>query len=309
MVFYSVGEETSEIRPEGIREGVLTAGYVSSAELAEISGRFGFAPETVESCRQANPAFRTGVEVYGDFTFTELRILNDDGEDDWIGVFLKKDLVLVVDILDRDGSTRDSFFKAVRRPFPAGPQAEKIISVFLESLTAGGSASVEAMRNTISGMEESVVTGTVSKDLNTQLLEIKKKLLLQYNYYDQILDVAETLAENENGIFREENLVCLGNVAAKVTRLRSDVDSLSNSADHLQDAYSAYLDMELNRSMKVLTVITTAFFPLTIIVGWYGMNFQYMPEFGWRWGYVYVILLSIAVVAALVVIARKRKWF
>ena len=61
--------------------------------------------------------------------------------------------------------------------------------------------------------------------------------------------------------------------------------------------------------MKILTVITTIFFPLTIIVGWYGMNFQSMPEFAWKYGYVYVIALSVAVVAVLTWIGKKKKWF
>ena len=52
------------------------------------------------------------------------------------------------------------------------------------------------------------------------------------------------------------------------------------------------LDMKMNRNMNYLTVIGTIFFPLTIIVGWYGMNFISMPEFTWKYGYVYVILLS-----------------
>ena len=77
----------------------------------------------------------------------------------------------------------------------------------------------------------------------------------------------------------------------------------------MQDAYSAFLDVRMNRTMKVLTVLTTLFFPLTIIVGWYGMNFQSMPEFTWRYGYVYVIALSIAVVVVLCMLAKKHKWF
>ena len=81
------------------------------------------------------------------------------------------------------------------------------------------------------------------------------------------------------------------------------------SADHLGDAYSSSLDLKLNHSMKVFTVITTIFFPLTIIVGWYGMNFNSMPEFTWKYGYIYVIALSAAVVAALVIYGKKKKWF
>ena len=61
--------------------------------------------------------------------------------------------------------------------------------------------------------------------------------------------------------------------------------------------------------MKYFTAITSIFFPLTLIVGWYGMNFKYMPEFEWRYGYIFVILLSVAVVAVLTIIGKKKKWF
>ena len=308
MRFYRLDDRLEEISAEEIREDSLTAGYISGEELQDLSGRLGILPETVEACRQANPLFRTGAEVFQDYTFSELRIVNGESADDWIGVCLKKNLLLVVDIIDYDGSTRECFLKAIQRPASA-MKVEKMFCVFLESLIEGGFGTVEGMRNTIAEMEETVVTGEAEDDFNVRLLEMKKKLLKLYNYYDQILDVTSTLEENENGVLDPSSLVCLGNLTSKVSRLRSDVDSLSNSADHLQDAYSSFLDMKLNHSMKILTVITTAFFPLTIIVGWYGMNFQFMPEFGWRYGYVYVILLSIAVVAALVVVARKRKWF
>ncbi|MBR3737864.1 MAG: magnesium transporter, partial [Eubacterium sp.] len=92
-------------------------------------------------------------------------------------------------------------------------------------------------------------------------------------------------------------------------RLREDTDSLSSSVNHLQDAYSASLDIKLNKVMKRFTVITSIFFPLTLIVGWYGMNFQSMPEFAWEYGYVFVIALSVLVVTSLILIGKKKKWF
>ena len=61
--------------------------------------------------------------------------------------------------------------------------------------------------------------------------------------------------------------------------------------------------------MKRFTVITSIFFPLTLIVGWYGMNFRAMPEFAWKYGYVYVIALSVIVVSVLIFISKKKKWF
>jgi magnesium transporter len=60
--------------------------------------------------------------------------------------------------------------------------------------------------------------------------------------------------------------------------------------------------------MKVFTVITAVFLPLTLIVGWYGMNFT-MPEYGWSHGYLYVIALSIVVCGICWLLFKRKKWF
>lgn len=129
------------------------------------------------------------------------------------------------------------------------------------------------------------------------------------NYYDQILDIAETLEENDNEILDEDRLIYITNLTNKVTRLRDDMNAMSNIADHIQDAYATFLDQKLNSTMKRFTIITTIFFPLTIIVGWYGMNFQNMPELAWKYGYLYVILLSAVAILILSLVGRKNKWF
>jgi magnesium transporter len=76
----------------------------------------------------------------------------------------------------------------------------------------------------------------------------------------------------------------------------------------VREAYQAQVDIEQNQIMKTFTVITAVFFPLSLIAGWYGMNFQ-MPEFGWRLGYPYVIALSAAVCAVCVICFKLKKWF
>ena len=92
-------------------------------------------------------------------------------------------------------------------------------------------------------------------------------------------------------------------------RVRVDTANLKSTVEHLQDAYSSYLDVKMNNTMKALTVLSTIFFPLTIIVGWYGMNFQYMPEFAWHSGYIYVIALSVVTVVIFALIGKWKKWF
>ena len=63
----------------------------------------------------------------------------------------------------------------------------------------------------------------------------------------------------------------------------------------IRDVYQAHVDLMQNNTMKVLTVVATIFMPLTLIVGWYGMNFSNMPELEWEYGYPFVIGSSLLV--------------
>lgn len=67
-------------------------------------------------------------------------------------------------------------------------------------------------------------------------------------------------------------------------------------------------DIALNKLMKVFTVVTTIFLPLTLITGWYGMNFK-MPEYGWVYAYPAVIFICIIIVISSIIIFKKNKWF
>ena len=309
-MFYVFSPEVREV-PK-LRAGALTAGYVHSGELQQIYRQLGFADSTAEACQNANTYFRSGVEVYDDYTFTELRIVdrkNPEAEDDCVALYIKKDLFLVVDVLDEDRSTEQKFQATLRR-FPAQSMTlEKLVFAFLETLVAGDIAVLESTGSQIADLEETVLRGAAEKDFNLTLLALKNRLMIAHNYYEQLLDITEAVEENENELFDSESLRYISNLSNKVQRLREDVDSLSSAVVHLQDAYSAQLDIRLNQTMKFFTVITSIFFPLTIIVGWYGMNFQSMPEFYWRFGYLYVILLSIVVVLVLVLVGKKKKWF
>ena len=84
--------------------------------------------------------------------------------------------------------------------------------------------------------------------------------------------------------------------------------SLRDHAIQVRDLYNAQLEVRQNRTVTLLTVITTIFMPLTLIVGWYGMNFRYMPELEWRLGYPVVIVVSIVIVIFCLLFFKKKKW-
>ena len=94
----------------------------------------------------------------------------------------------------------------------------------------------------------------------------------------------------------------------KFDRLLEFVVHLQEYEEQVREAYQSQIDIEQNNIMKLFTVITTIFLPLTLLTGWYGMNLV-MPEYKWAYGYPVVIAVAVAVVVILMIIFKKRKWF
>ncbi|MBR6273458.1 MAG: LPXTG cell wall anchor domain-containing protein, partial [Lachnospiraceae bacterium] len=91
-------------------------------------------------------------------------------------------------------------------------------------------------------------------------------------------------------------------------RLHDNSASLRDYTMQLRDLYKAQIDVKQNRIMTVLTVVTTIFMPLTLIAGWYGMNFRFMPELEWKWSYPVVIGVCVLIAVGSLLFFKKKKW-
>lgn len=310
-MFYEFSDELITVENGNINPHYVTAGYVTVSEFEKIYESFGFARSAVDSLQKEKLHSRFGVEICDDYCFTKLCITDANkinGERDTIALFVKRNLLIVVDVADSDCSTRDKFMSALGRYSPINITLEKLIYSFLDSIINKDYKAIEDIGFKITRLEETVLKDKASDDFNFELLRMKKELLMLRSYYEQLIDIGEALEDNENEIFDEMYLKYISNFTKKTNRLKDDVELLRGSIVHLQDAYQSYIDLKLNHTMQICTAVTTIFFPLTVIVGWYGMNFKFMPELNWKYGYIFVIALSVAVIAGLTYIVKKKKW-
>ena len=266
--------------------------------------------QCVERCREKSSFFSSDIEVFDDYSFVKI-IVADAGRmkaRDCLALFIKKNLLLVVSVADSDNSNRNYFMKLLSHCSCESLTIEKLACAFLEGLIAGDNKELENAEYKISALEKRVLENKADRDFNIKLLEMKNELLTLRGFYEQLIDVGEAFRENENELFDENALRSFRIFTDKAVRLKENVDLLRDGVVHLWDSYQAYLDMRLNQTMKFFTLVTTIFFPLTVIVGWYGMNFKYMPELNAKWGYPFVIVLSVAVVSGFILWFKKRKW-
>ena len=110
-------------------------------------------------------------------------------------------------------------------------------------------------------------------------------------------------------LFDSESLRKLTIIHNRIDHLQLSVSSLRDYVTQMREAYQSQIDIEQNHIMKVFTLITAIFLPLTLMVGWYGMNFKHMYELNSPYSYPIFILISILVCISLVIYFKKKHWF
>ncbi len=306
-MFYQFDDDVTSVDYSDLKDNTPILGYINQNELEKMQKHFNLPFQAAEMCREQISPLSSNLELYNQCYFIRLAVPCEKDLINSVGIFILKNTFLIVNISDNEFFNRDLFIKTTSRLSIENAGIEKIITSFFECLVLIDDSRLDMIRNSIAQLEEDVINNKVNNSFNVKLLEIKRSILSLRGYYERLIDIAQILTENDNEIF-DDSIKRLSLFIDKVNRLKDNVDILTDSVVHLWDAYQASLNMRLNETMKFFTLVTTIFFPLTVIVGWYGMNFKFMPEYDWKYGYPFVIVFSILIIAALILWFKKKKW-
>ena len=188
------------------------------------------------------------------------------------------------------------------------PSFERFLYDFLNKIVFGDLAYLNAVEDKLAAIEDCILDGTANTKSLTQVVETRRDLLRLRTHYEQLIDLGQELYENENNFFAEHNLRYFDMFTARVTRLQDIVSYLRDYSVQVRDLYANQLAVQQNNTMTVLTVVTTIFMPLTLIVGWYGMNFRYMPELDSPLAYPIVIIVCLVIIIMSIIFFRKKHW-
>ncbi|SHO49432.1 magnesium transporter [Anaerocolumna xylanovorans DSM 12503] len=310
-MFYQLKDRLCPITIKEYDPSILTLGIISLKELTECYTVFGFSQTTVMECQDITRKLHGIMGIYDDYHFGIITAIDTKyfiHLEDRIGIYTKENLFLIVIIKDQDNSIHMDLFESLDQINFTKISLERLIYGFLERLLLNNYTLLEEIEDSISEFEDSIDDNRLSKDFYHEITKVRKRLLLLDNYYEQLILIGEELRDNSIGIFEEGRLRYFKLFTDRVIRLSNNVKKLDDYSIHVRDAYHARMDYNLNNIMKLFTVITTIFLPLTLIVGWYGMNFNNMPELSWQFGYPFVIILSIVVVIVNILYFKRKKF-
>jgi magnesium transporter len=156
-------------------------------------------------------------------------------------------------------------------------------------------------------MEEQLVAEPTNKTLR-QIHSVKRELISLRKSVWPLRELINGLEKTESALIKKATRVYLRDVYDHTIQVIDTVETFRDMVSGMLDIYLSSISNKMNAIMKVLTIIATIFIPLTFIAGVYGMNFKYMPELGWRWGYEAVLLVMAVVAVIMLIYFRKKKW-
>lgn len=166
----------------------------------------------------------------------------------------------------------------------------------------------DLLSDQIERLEEQVLKSQTSKILH-EIQKLKHQLIFLRKSLSPLREAITLLQKNEVKLIQKNTVHYFNDVYEHIIQVTESIEMYREMAANLMDLYQSGINNRMNQVMKVLTIIATIFIPLTFIVGVYGMNFDYMPELRWKYGYFFTWGIMIAVVLLMLKYFRRKKWF
>jgi magnesium transporter len=259
---------------------------------------------------------RPKIEHYGEHLFIVLRMamISDCLETEQVSLFLGKGFVLTFqaglpgDCLD---PVRERIRKGAGRIREAG--SDYLAYALLDGVIDGFFPVLEAYGESLEDLENEILVHP-EEELVARIHGVKRDLLTLRRAIWPLRDALSSLLREPDPLVHPETLPYLRDCHDHTVQIIDLVETYRELGSGMMDVYLSSVSNRMNEIMKVLTVISTIFIPLTFIAGIYGMNFNpqisplNMPELNWFWGYPFSLALMMGIALALLLFFRRKGW-
>jgi len=279
--------------------------------LEQFGAVFGLHPLVLEDI--ANTGQRPKVEDYGGYLYIVLRMLSlHAARQEVVG----EQASLIVGpnfvISFQEGIAGDVFDPIRERLRTAKGRmrresADYLVYSLIDAIVDGYFVLLEKLGEQIEVLDERMLANRAGEVARTIHL-LKREMIWLRKAVWPLREMINSLQRAETPLIRASTGVYLKDVYDHTIEVIDTVETYRDVLSGMLENHLSLLTTRLNEVMKVLTVISTIFIPLTFITGIYGMNFRFMPELAWRWGYPLVLLGMAGIAVALYAYFRRKKW-
>ncbi len=267
-------------------------------EIMEGIGKaFSLHPLLVEDV--VNTEQRPKMEDFDDCVFVVLKMLSYDEKENEIKaeqISLVLGTNLVISFQEREGDVFDPIRERIRngrgriRKMGADYLAYALIDAVVDSYFI----MLDKLEEKMEDIEEQLLLNPGPETLNA-IHVLRRKMIFLRNKVWPLREVVAALERGESPLIHESTLIYLSDVYDNTIQVIETIEKFRDMLSGTIDIYLSMASNKMNEVMKLLAIIATIFMPLTFIAGIYGMNFRYMPELEWHWGYPVILLVMVAI--------------
>ncbi len=315
-VAYQDGKRLAEIQPDEIHRYLATPGCFvwvallerDSALLEQMREEFGLHPLAVEDAQNGHQ--RPKIEDYGDSLFVVLHLLEADSEGPRVGevdVFAGPNYILTI------RSHAEKGFQAVRARCESEPELLRlgsgyVLYALIDAVVDRYFPLLDALETELEGIEDRIFSGGSPRKNVEELYGLKQKLGVFRHAVTPLLEAVNNLYGARAPKICAEMKEYFRDISDHLQRLNQTIESIRDTIATAIAVNLSMISLQENETMKRLAAYGALVAVPTMIAGVYGMNFEHMPELDWKFGYVTVVAIMVALDAYLFHRLRKAKW-
>ena len=289
----------------------ITVDGLQDTELMEELGNiFKLHPLVLEDI--LNTSQRPKMQDYGDYLYIVLRSFTETGEaelnSEQISIVLGRNFVL--SFREKESTifqpVKERLSCDVGRIRKAG--ADYLAHALIDNIVDNYFLVLESLEEKIEFLEDDLVRRTTPATLQA-INKLKRELIFLRKSLWPLREAISTLERSDSQLISESTGIYFRDIYDHVIAVIDSVETFRDMLSNMLDIYLSAASNKLNEVMKVLTIIATLFMPLTFVAGIYGMNFKYMPELEWRWGYFIILGIMLLIALLMVFYFKRKRWF
>jgi magnesium transporter len=278
--------------------------------IEKLGSHFGLHPLLLEDI--LNTDQRPKMEDYGDYIFVVLKMLypgenKDEIEAEQVSLILGSNFVISLQESEGDvfDPVRDRIRKNKGRIRKAG--ADYLAYALLDAIVDNYFLILENVGEKIEDTEQQLATNPSPETLQ-YIRELKNEMIFLRKSIWPLRELINGLERCESTLIHQSTGAYLRDVYDHTIQIIDTVESYRDMISGMVDIYLSSISNKMNEVMKVLTIFASIFIPLTFVAGLYGMNFEFMPELKWHWGYFALLAVMALIGISLVFYFKRKRW-
>ena len=303
-------EELKNSAPRGTTQWINVVGLSDEEQMSRLGAFIGLNTLVVEDI--VNTEQRPKMDEYEDYIFGVFKMLYM-GEDheivkEHVALVLTANRVYVFQEIEADVFDRVRHRLEVKSGRIRSRGADYLFFALLDAIVDHYFVVLDHTEERLEQLENEIYSEP-THHLAYQIQQLRKEIINLRSWMAPVRELIGRLISTESPLISKDTQIFLRDAQDHANEINETLHIQREMAFSLMEMYMSSVSNRMNEVMKVLTIMASIFIPLTFIAGIYGMNFNYMPELQWKYGYFLILGLMLAIFLALVVYFKKKRWF